>query len=115
MTTPRIPDTLGSLTTGGLAAIGGAAPWIVVLILLPRLLGAVTRSFTEGLAGISTFRKESMWTRHEDRFLQGVDPVTGLHHIERVRRNAACPPTHTATDPTLTNPADDSPPSASPP
>lgn len=111
MTTPRIPDVLSSLTTGGLAAISGAAPWIVVLVLLPRLLVAATRSLTESLAAISTFRRESMWTRHEDRLLNGTDAVTGLHHIERVRRNA----TPMTTDQTPTSAEDDGPPPGPPP
>ncbi|MCX4429223.1 hypothetical protein [Streptomyces mirabilis] len=111
MTAPRIPDALSSLTTGGLAAISGAAAWIVALVLLPRLLVAAARSLTESLAAISAFRRESMWTQHENRFLEGADAVTGLHHIERVRRNA----TPMTTDQAPTSPEDDRPPPEPPP
>ncbi|MFJ1975309.1 hypothetical protein ACIO93_42580 [Streptomyces sp. NPDC087903] len=88
MTTRRIPDALSSLTAATLTAISGAAPWIAIIVLLPHLLGALTRILTEGLPAITAFRKESMWTKHEDRYLASVDGVTGLPHIERSRRTA---------------------------
>jgi hypothetical protein len=115
MTAPRLTDALSSLTAGGLAAIGDIPWWIAVLILLPALLGAGTRTVTAVLASISSFRKESLWTTREKAFLEGVDTTTGLLHIEHVRRSAALAPTQLATDPAPTSQADNTPPPGPPP
>lgn len=115
MTAPRLTDALSSLTAGGLTAIGDIPWWIAVLILLPALLGAATRTFTEVLASISSFRKESLWTNREKGFLEGVDTATGLLHIEQVRRSAALAPTQPAADPAPTGQADTTPPPGPPP
>lgn len=115
MTAPRITDALSSLTAGGLTAIGDIPWWIAVLILLPALLGAATRTVTAVLASISSFRKESLWTNREKGFLEGVDTTTGLLHIEQVRRSAALAPTQLATDPAPTSQADNTPPPGPPP
>ncbi|TRO56328.1 hypothetical protein [Streptomyces sp. IB201691-2A2] len=115
MTTPRITDALSSLTAGGLTAIRDIPWWIMVLILLPALLGAATRTVTAVLASISNFRKESLWTNREKGFLDGVDTTTGLLHIEHVRRSAALASTQLTTELAPTSQADNTPPPGPPP
>ncbi|MEV4036286.1 hypothetical protein [Streptomyces umbrinus] len=75
----------------------------------------MTRTVTAVLAGICSFRKESLWTNREKAFLEGVDTTTGLLHIEQVRRSAALAPTQLATEPAPTSQADNTPPPGPPP
>ncbi|WP_432189828.1 hypothetical protein [Streptomyces sp. Tue6028] len=98
MTTPRIPDTLSGLTAATLTALSGAAPWIVIIVALPQLLGAVTRFLAEGLPAITTYRRHTMLQKHEDRFLTDTDSNTGLPHIEQSRRTATPAPADHADD-----------------
>ncbi|MFD7678459.1 hypothetical protein [Streptomyces sp. NPDC060187] len=88
MERPTPHDAFSTLTGGALAAIGALSSWIAVLVLLPRLLMALTHLMTQGSAAWTTSRRDSMWTRHEDRLLALVDPLVALQHLERVRRDS---------------------------
>ncbi|MFG2437960.1 hypothetical protein [Streptomyces sp. NPDC048508] len=61
---------------------------IAVLVLLPRLLMALAHLMTHGSAAWTASRRDSMWSRHEDRLLAVVDPLVALQHLKRVRRDS---------------------------
>ncbi|MFE9813149.1 hypothetical protein [Streptomyces sp. NPDC005548] len=88
MERPTLHDAFSTLTGGALAAIGALSSWIAVLVLLPRLLMTLAHLMTQGSAAWTASRRNSMWTRHEDRFLALVDPLVGQQHLERVRRDS---------------------------
>ncbi|NEB32842.1 hypothetical protein G3I62_27760 [Streptomyces sp. SID14446] len=88
MERPTLHDAFSTLTGGALAAIGALSSWIAVLVLLPRPLMALAHLMTQGSAAWTASRRDSMWTRHEDRLLAFVDPLVGLQHLERVRRDS---------------------------
>ncbi|MFI6658147.1 hypothetical protein ACIBL8_21790 [Streptomyces sp. NPDC050523] len=115
MTVPRLPDVL-NVAAASLTAIGDAPMWLALSFVLPSVLAAVTRTFSEALAGISRFRTETMRRRHEDRLLgEVIDAAAGLGHLERVGHEpppSAAPPT---VDPAPSHPPLDNPPSGSPP
>lgn len=89
MERPTLHDAFSTLTGGTPAAIGALSSWIAVLALLPRLLMALAHLMTQGSTAWTTLRRNSMWTRHEDRLLALIDPLVALQHLERVRRDSA--------------------------
>ncbi|OQQ13119.1 hypothetical protein B0675_39505 [Streptomyces sp. M41(2017)] len=88
MERPTLHDAFSTLTGGALAAIGGLSSWIAVFVLLPRLLMALAHLMTQACTTWTTARRDSMWTRHEERLLELVDPLVALQHLERVRRDS---------------------------
>ncbi|MGW6485675.1 hypothetical protein [Streptomyces sp. NPDC055056] len=88
MERPTLHDAFSTLTGGALAAIGQLSSWIEVFVLLPRLLMALAHLMTQGCAAWTASRRDSMWTRHENRLLELVDPLVALQHLERVRRDS---------------------------
>ncbi|WP_326844558.1 hypothetical protein OHB33_41155 (plasmid) [Streptomyces sp. NBC_01558] len=109
MERPTLHDAFSTLTGGALAAIGSLSSWIAVLVLLPRLLMALAHLMTQGSAAWTASRRDSMWTRHEDRLLALVDPLVGLQHLERVRRDSVQGPAAAADS------GNEGPPQESPP